>query len=243
MGYEFWNISFEVFCIIATTILLYKQLTVFRENYAEKALTVVLFIQLAYFASFIPRVLVDTAILPKTQFTVYFVNIFNIALFVYCSYRVFIYLELYQNTAGFKLWFNRLVYAIPCIFNTIVLLSCPITGAFLSVARDATVSSGPFWKLMIVINCFYPTAGLITFLYRKIKKTSNESLSDFKVTVAFPLIYATFGPLSALQWRIPILPFGLMLAELFVYIHYTDLLMRDRNKHLQLEKELADKQN
>lgn len=243
VGYEFWNISFEVFCIIATSILLYKQLTVFRENDSEKSLTVVLFIQLLYFASFIPRVLVDTAILPKTQTTVYFVNIINIALFVYCSYRVFIYLELYQNAPGFKLWGNRIIYAIPCIFNMVVLLSCPVTGAFLSVAPDASVSSGPIWKLMIVINCFYPSAGLVTYLFRRRKEIGKEGIADFKVTIAFPLFYATFGPLSSLQWRIPILPFGLMLAELFVYIHYTDLLMRERNEHLQAEKELADRQN
>lgn len=243
VGYQFWNISFEVFCIIATFILLYKQLTVFNENDTERALTVVLFIQLLYFASFIPRVLVDVAILPKTQASVYIVNIFNIALFVYCSYRVFIYLELYQNARGFRLWKNRFVYAIPCIFNMVVLLSCPVTGAFLSVAPDATVSSGSLWKLMIVINCFYPTAGLISYLINNRKNIRSEGLSDFKVTVAFPLIYAIFGPLSALQWRIPILPFGLMLAELFVYIHYTDLLMRERNAHLQKEKEMADRQN
>ena len=242
-GYEFWNISFEAFCIIATAILLYKQLTIFRENDTEKAFTVVLFLQLAYFASFIPRVLVDVAYLPKTQVSVYIVNITNIALFVYCSYRVFVYLELYQDAPGFKLWGNKILYAIPCIFNMVVLLSCPVTGAFLSVDSDAVVSSGPYWKLMIVINCFYPAAGLVTFLAKHFKDIKAKNAGDFKVTVAFPLFYAVFGPMSALQWRIPILPFGLMLAELFVYIHYTDLLMRERNQHLQLEKELADRQN
>ena len=120
--------------------MLYKQLTVFNTRDDERALSIVMIIQLLYFASFIPRVLVDVAVLPKTQASVYLVNIVNIELFVYCCYRV-------------------------------------------------------------------------------------------------------FGPVSALQWRIPILPFGLMLADIFVYIHYTDLLMRQHNRSLQREKELAEHQN
>ena len=238
-----WNISFEVFCIIATALLLYKQLTVFHENDPERALTVVLVIQLAYFASFIPRVLVDMAILPKTQVTVYAVSLVNIALFVYCGYRVFIYLELYQEAPGFRLWGNAILYALPCLFNMVVLFSCPVTGAFLSVAPDASVSSGPYWKLMIVINCFYPSAGLLSFLYRRWRGLRPKRPGDLTVAVVFPLCYAVFGPLSALQWRIPILPFGLMMGELFEYVHYTDLLMQERNERLELERSMAEERD
>lgn len=242
-SYVFWNISFEVFCMIVTLLMLYKQFTVFNRRDVEKALTVVLFIQLLYFASFIPRVLVDVDFLPKTQTTVYAVNLFNIALFVYCGYRVFIYLELYQEMPGFRLWKNRLIYAVPCLFNMVCLLSCPVTGAFFSVGPDASVSSGPYWRLMILINCFYPSAGLATFLFRRLRHSLESGTADFKVTVAFPLFFAVFGPLSALQWRIPILPFGLIMADIFVYIHYTDLLMRERNQSLEREKNLAELQN
>ena len=240
-GYAFWNISFEVFCIISTVLLLYKQFTVFNQGESEHALTVVLILQLLYIASFIPRVLVDVEIIPKTQLSVYIVTIVNILLFMYCSYRVFIFLELYQKTAGFRLWKNHIIYAVPILFNMIVLLSSPVTGVFLSVGVDASVSSGPLWRLMVVIDCFYPAASLVSFLFRNRKNL--RAAGDFGVTLAFPFFYAVFGPLSALQWRIPILPFGLMLAELFVYVHYTDLLMRERNQRLELEKSIAEEQN
>ena len=239
--YVFWNISFEVFCMISTVLLLYKQFTVFNKEDSEKALTVVLVLQLLYITSFIPRVLVDVGIWPKTQFSVYAVTMINILLFMYCCYRVFIFLELYQKTPGFKLWKNKIFYAVPILFNMLGLLSSPITGIFLSVTADATVSSGSLWRLMVVIDCFYPAAALVSFVFRNRKNL--KAAGDLGVTVMFPFFYAVFGPLSALQWRIPILPFGLMLAELFVYVHYTDLLMRERNKHLELEKELAEEQN
>ena len=240
-GYAFWNIAFEVFCIISTVLLLYKQLTVFNQGDSEHALTVVLFLQLAYIASFIPRVLVDTEVMPKTQLTVYAVTMVNILLFMYCCYRVFIFLELYQNAPGFKLWGNKILYAVPILFNIFGLLSTPVTGIFLTVSPDAVSGSGPLWRIMVVIDCFYPSAALITYLYQLWKDRTHAG--DFGVTIAFPLFYAVFGPLSALQWRIPILPFGLMLAELFVYVHYTDLLMRERNQRLELEKSIAEEQN
>lgn len=237
-GYAFWNISFEIFCIISTVLLLYKQFKVFREGDSERALTVVLVLQLIYIASFVPRVLVDIEVLPKTQFSVYAVTIFNIFLFMYCSYRVFIFLELFQKTPGMRLWNNKIIYAIPILFNMICLITTPLTGIFLSVGRDGSVTSGPLWKLMVIIDCFYPAAAFVSFLYRSGK--NKVAAGDLSVTIAFPLFYAIFGPLSALQWRVPILPFGLMLAELFVYVHYTDLLMRERNQRLELEKSIAE---
>ena len=240
-SYAFWNISFEVFCIISTILLLYKQLTVFHEGESERALTVVLLTQLLYIASFIPRVLVDVEILPKTQVSVYLITIINILLFMYCSYRVFVFLELYQKTAGFHLWKNRIIYAVPILFNMIVLVTSPVTGIFLSVSPEAAVSSGPLWRLMVVIDCFYPAASLVSYVVRN--RANLTRTGDFAVTIAFPFFYAVFGPLSALQWRIPILPFGLMLAELFVYVHYTDLLMRERNHRLELEKSVAEEQS
>ena len=148
--------------------------------------------QVLYFTSFIFRVLTDVDVIPKTQVSVYTITIINIALFVYCGYRVFIYLQLYQGVRGFKLWNNNRLYGIPCLFNMVLLFLCPLTGVFFSAAGDGTVTS---------------------------------------------------GPLSALQWRIPILPIGLIFADIFVYIHYTDILMRERNQSMERERNLALKQN
>ena len=44
-GYAFYNIGFEIFCIILTMILLYKQHTVFNENNTQRAFTFVLYLQ------------------------------------------------------------------------------------------------------------------------------------------------------------------------------------------------------
>ena len=69
------------------------------------------------------RVLIDVAILPKTQFSVYAVNIINFGLFATCSWFVFSYLELYQNARGFSAAKTRALYAIPYLCNVAILLS------------------------------------------------------------------------------------------------------------------------
>lgn len=76
-GYAFYNIGFEIFCIILSVMLLYRQHTAFNENDTQRAFSVVLYLQILYFISMIFRVLVDIGTLPKTPGTVYLAAIVN----------------------------------------------------------------------------------------------------------------------------------------------------------------------
>ena len=242
-NYAFHNIWFEAFCIAVASILLYKQFSVFHEDKVQRTFTKILFIQIAYFASFIVRVLIDVAVLPKTQISVYAVNIINFGLFATCSWFVFSYLELYQNAKGFSAARTRALYAIPYLCNVAILLSSPWTHAYFGVDENANVLSGSLWKLMVTINCSYPLAAILLSLFARFVRHENADSGDFKLSVVFPLFFAVFGPVSALQWRIPILPTGLMLADLFVYIHYTDILTRERNSALARSLDEAERAN
>ena len=189
------------------------------------------------------RVLIDVAVLPKTQISVYAINIINFGLFATCSWFVFSYLELYQNAKGFSAAKTRALYAIPYLCNIAILLSSPWTHAYFGVDENAAVFSGSLWKLMVTINCSYPLAAILLSLFARFVRHENADSGDFKLSVVFPLFFAVFGPVSALQWRIPILPTGLMLADLFVYIHYTDILTRERNNALAKSLDEAKKAN
>ena len=203
VNYAFYNIWFEIFCIIVTALLLHKQRTAFNDDDAEKAFGVVLCVQMAYYASFIPTVLSDIGVLPRTQGFYYFVNIVSMSIFAYCGYRAFIFLKLYHGTPGFKLWLNPLPYALPFLFNLVTLISCPWTGAFFTISPTVEEGLGPLWRVMVFINCCYPMAGLLSFFrsdrWRAVspQNTANankEDLSDeVKVAIIFPLIFIIFG--------------------------------------------------
>ena len=242
-GYGFFNIEATIFCIACVSILLFKQLTVFNKDETQKIFTQIILIQLAYFVSMIIRVLVDTYELPHTFFTVSAISIINFGLYGFCGYKIFIYLELYQKSEYFLKVRDKIFYKVPFIFNMILLFTSPYFGAYFTINEEVQLVSGSLWQLMIFFNLSYPLAGLISFLWQNRNSFKNIHLAELQTTVTFPLIFITFGPISALQWRIPFLVYGLVLADLFVYVHYTDNLMRERNRALESEKELANAQN
>ena len=240
-GYAFYNIGFEIFCIVAVVILLYKQLTLFKNSKVEQAFTVVLFIQLVYFISFIFRVLIDINYIPQTFHTVAWVTAINFGLFSYCAYRAFILLFIYQDPQNIKLWGNKIWYAIPMLFNVGSLLLTPFFDIIFYIDENLSIQYSRLSLILICINCFYPLASIVSYLINK-HKLDQENI-DLKVMIAFPLFFAIFGPASALQWRLPILPFGLMLANIIVFIHYSELFMKQRNQALEKEKQVAEEQN
>lgn len=224
-------------------ILLYKQLTVFNETLIQKAYTRILAVQPAYFLTCGVCILVLTDHLPRNAGIINFIMALNFALFSYCAYRVFWYLELYQKASEFRLLRNRRLLKLPFIINVALIVTSPITGLYFVVNSDLSVTMGILWWLMVAINCFYPAAALISYLYHNRGKSIGERIGNLKITVAFPLFFIIDGPLQTFDWRIPILCYGLTLADIFVYIHYTDILMREKNHALEMEKVAADEKN
>ncbi len=231
----------NAFCMAAIAILLYKQLKVFNETPVQKSFSHVLIIQLAYFFSCIVLILVMNGNLPKSIPIIYCVDMTNFGLFAICAFKAFLYLELYQDAEELKN--KRTLIFLPFLINISLLVTTPLTGLYFSVTDDLTVKFGILWKVMLAINCLYPAAALMSFLYRNRNKTFAEKITQFKVSIAFPLFFIACGPLQTIDWRIPILCYGLTLADIFVYIHYTDILMREKNIALEKEKIAAEEKS
>ena len=193
-NYVFNYVYANVFCTISVSILLYKQITTFNETIVEKSLIRILIIQLVYFLSCAILMLVTAGILPQTILTVYLSVIFNFTLFCLCAFNVFVYLELYQNAPEINNQFRRNLLAIPCLLNLALIFISPFTGAYFSVDSNAVLIMTPLSKLMIVINCLYPSAALISFQYNRRKQSAVEKIATMKITVGFPLFFIICGP-------------------------------------------------
>ncbi len=235
-NYAFNYIYANAFCIVAVAILLYKQFTTFNESTVEKSFTAILAIQLAYFVSCIPVMLLDAGIFhfkpPLTACAI----ILNFSLFTVCAFFAFVYLELYQKAPEIKNQFRRNLLAIPFGINLALIVTSPWTGFYFGVDGNSIVTMGEFSNLMIGINCLYPAAALISCAYHK-------KLGNFKITFVFPLFFIICGPAQSFDWRIPVICYGLTLADIFVYINYTDILMREKNLALEKEKIAADEKS
>ena len=243
IGYAFYNIEATVFCIAAVAILLVKQLNTFNEDETQRTFSKILIVQLFYFVSMIVRVLVDIDVLPHTQTSYYIVNIVNFSLYVYCAYLVFVYLALYQRFERFLKNRHKHYFKLPLALSLAILFSSPLTGAYFSVSSSGIVTNGPLWWLMIFINLAYPLAALLSYMLKNYKHRKQIPFEELQITIVFPLCFIIVDPLASLQWRIPLRVYGLVLADLFVYIRYTDRLMRERSRALEAEKESATAQS
>lgn len=234
-------VSANVFCMAAIAILLFKQLTAFNDTPVQKKFTKILVIQLIYFFTCDLRALIMAGILPANETIIYSISAFNFALFAYLSYRVFLYLELYQGIGEDKISpLRRHLGRLPFLINLLLICSSPWTGIYFSVTTNLTAVQGPAWPLMLIINSAYPTIALILYLYRNTGKPAEEKFGDLRVTVAFPLFFIICGPFQSFTLPIRLLCYGLTLADLFVYVHYTDILMREKNMALEKERIAAD---
>ena len=235
-NYAFNYIYANAFCIVAVAILLYKQFTTFNETTLEKAFTTILAVQLVYFVSCAVVMLLDAGILPQKIPLVTCATVANFSIFTICAFLAFAYLELYQKAPEIKNQFRRNLLAIPLALNLILIVTSPFTNLYFSIDENAVVTMSELSMLMVGINCLYPAAALLSCAYHK-------KITNLKITVVFPLFFVICGPLQSFEWRIPIICYGLTLADIFVYIHYTDILMREKNLALEKEKIAADEKS
>ncbi len=237
-------VSANVFCMAAISILLFKQLTAFNDTAVQKAYTKILIIQLIYFCTCDLRTLMMSGVIPATAAGIYFISVLNFGIFAHLSHRVFLYLELYQGLSEADISpIRRTLGRIPFYLNILLILSSPWTGIYFSVSENSAVISGPAWHLMLIINSLYPATALALFLYRNQHKSEEDNFGDIKVTVAFPLFFIICGPFQSFELPIRLLCYGLTLADLFVYVHYTDILTREKNAALEKERAAADEKS
>ena len=234
-------VSANVFCMAAISILLFKQLTAFNETPVQKKFTEILIIQLVYFFTCDFRALIMAGIFPTNQATLYAVSVLNFAIFAYLSFRVFLYLELYQGISENDISpLRRNLGRIPFLLNMLLICTSPWTGLYFTVNENLEAVQGLAWNFMLIINSLYPAAALILYLYRNSSKPVGEKFVDLRVTVAFPLFFIICEPFQSFTLPIRLLCYGLTLADLFVYVHYTDILMREKNTALEKERIAAD---
>ena len=237
-------VSANVFCMAAIAILLFKQLTAFNDTAVQKAYTKILIIQLVYFFTCDVRALMMSDLVPASPAAISAISVLNFSIFAYCSQRVFLYLELYQGLSEADIsTARRTVGRIPFYVNIALILTSPATGIYFAVDEAANVIAGPAWYLMLAINSFYPAAALVLFLNRRRGKSEEDNFGDLRVTVAFPLFFLICGPFQSFEQPIRLLCYGLTLADLFVYVHYTDILTREKNTALEKEKIAADEKS
>ena len=120
----------NIFCIIIVLVILAKQLSFFNKTETQKTYIAVLLTQIAYFVTCCILISLDSFLIEAKVEMFYFVNIMSFSIYSYGSYMVFRYLVLYQNLDLLEDKTKEIIYSLPIIVNTVLILTSPFTHLY-----------------------------------------------------------------------------------------------------------------
>ncbi len=222
-GYSFFCIEANLVCAIILIIILNHQQSTSDQTEAGIVWVRLLFVQIIYCISWILRVLDDVNILPGYAETQYIFTAINLILFSIMCWLVFVYAELYQKSTLLDSLAVRVIIFLPCACNIIMLILSPFTGLYFDISTD-TMTRGTLYPLMITLSTGYAAVSTVTALIRRHKMTRYQR-ENLPLMAVYPAFFAVFGAVQVLNWKMPVLCFAIVIADIFVYISYADSLI------------------
>ena len=230
-GYAFFTIEANFVCIIILAVLFSRQQNSSDQTEAGIVLMRLLFIQIVYCLSWIFRVLDDVSILPGNILSQYIFAAVNLAIFSVMCWQIFVYAELYQKSQALDSLITRILASVPCIINIFMLIVSPFTGLYFDISGEI-MTRGILYPLMIVLCVGYVIVSMFLNLVRRSRMTKYER-DSFPLMAVYPAIFALAGIMQTMSWKIPIMCYAIVIADILVYLSYTDsLVLIDHLTHI-----------
>ena len=209
-GYSFFKIEANIVCSIVLAVLFYHQQNSSDQTEARVVWYRLLFVQALHCVSWVLRVFVDVEIIPASPPTQYIFTVINAGLFNCMCMIVFIYTEIFHGTRLLDSFVNKILIAVPFIISIFILAVYPLF--------DISIEDEPINSIMLVLSLGYPFTAVILSLLRRRKHRK------YKIAL-YPAFFCLFGLLQSLNWRVPLMCYAVLVADVFVYINYTDSLV------------------
>ena len=207
-GYSLFKIEANIVCSIVLAVLFHHQQNSSDQTEARVVWCRLLFIQVLHCLSWVLRVFVDVSIIPSTPITRYIFTFLNIGLFNCMCMIVFIYTESYYRTGLLDSFMNKIAASIPFALSIIILAVHPLWGKY-----DEAMNAA-----MLVLSLGYPFTAVIFSLIRRKRYRKYE-------LALYPAFFCLFGFLQSLNWKVPLMCYAVLAADVFMYINYTDSLV------------------
>lgn len=222
-GYSFFTLEANFVCIIILAVLFTRQQNSSDQTEAGIALARLIVIQIIYCLSWMLRVLADVSILPGSLIPMYIFTAMSFAILSVMCWQVFVYSELCQKSQTLDALSTRILAALPCVFNIIMLIASPFTGLYFDIS-DGTITHGVLYPLMTGICIGYVTVSALLTLVRRNGMTRYER-DSFPLMAVYTAIFAVCGTLQAFNWKMPIMCYAIVIADILVYLSYADGLI------------------
>lgn len=222
-GYSLFTIEANIVCIIILAILFNRQQNSSDQTDASIAWSRLLFVQILYCISGILRELADVGIIPHVNFSQYAITSLNLALYGAMCWLMFMYMEYRQNSGFLDSLEHRIFAAIPFVVHMVMLAVSLFEPYFIDLTGDR-MKPGMFFPTMLAVNLLYPLMSAVVTLLRRSKMTRYER-EIVPTTALYPVLFVIFTPLQALNWRMPLLCYVIVISDLLVYVSHADSLV------------------
>ncbi|MBQ9418894.1 MAG: GGDEF domain-containing protein [Synergistaceae bacterium] len=223
-GYAIFNIEAQIVCAAVLIILFSHQQTVSDQSEERLYWTRLMFVQILYCVSAVLRVLADVDIISDAYSMTYIVTALNFIFLTCACWLTFVYTELCQKSELIRPLINKIISAVPLLFNVIMLIVAPFSGAYINFSRGF-IKIGLLSPFMLAIGPGYLLLAAVLAMYRRGKMTRYERDTTHSAAFYPGFLFFFLTVQLAFNWRIPLFCSAQIIANVIVYMLYTNSLV------------------
>ena len=222
-GYALFHIGAQAVCAIVLLIILNHQLNTSTQTEARTYFVRALFAQFVYCITSVFRVLVNINVISNSPTVGYTILALNFMAMHVAAWLAFVYVETSQKSWLLGSIKNKLITAIPLFIEAAIFIFSPVSGVSFSMATGSLKIGSLFTFMMFTAPLYYLVATILAVI-RRSKMTRYERDTNEMIEI-YPAVLFVFISLQAINWKVPLFCYAIMIADVFVYIKYADSLV------------------
>ena len=222
-GYALFHIEAEIVAAIVLIIIFNHQLNTSTQSEARIYWLRLLFAQFVYCVTSVFRVLVNIGIIANSPIVSYTILALNFFSMHSAAWLAFVYVEVSQDSWLVGSTKNKILTAIPIIIEAFIFIFSPISGASINFVTGS-LKIGPLFLIMMTTAPLYYLAAAVLATIRRMKMTRYERDMTGAIGI-YPAILFVVILIQAINWKIPLFCNVIMIADVYVYIKYSDSLV------------------
>ena len=222
-GYALFHIEAEIVAAIVLAIIFNHQLNTSTQTEARVYWLRLLATQFVYCITSIFRVLVNVGVISTSAMVAYTILAMNFMSMHLAAWLAFVFVEVNQPSFLAGSLKNKILTAIPLILEAFVFIFSPMSGATINFATGS-LKIGPLFTIMMTTAPLYYFASTVLALIRRAKMSRYER--DMTGTIEiYPATLFVVILIQAMNWKIPLFCNAIMIADIYMYIRYSDSLV------------------
>lgn len=223
-GYSLFHIEAQIVAAVVILIIFNHQLNTSTQTEARIYWLRLLFAQLMYCITSVFRVLVNIGLISNSSVVAYTILAVNFMSMHCAAWLAFIYVEVSQQSSrliGSVL--NKALTAIPLIIEAVIFIFSPMSGTSIDYATGS-LKIGPMFTIMMTVAPLYYFAAMVLAVLRRAKMSRYERDMTDSIEL-YPASLFVVILVQALNWKVPLFCSAIMIADVYVYIRYSDSLV------------------